>query len=397
MTLVVKARNLEFHVSDRCNLRCRDCVVFSPHFRGEDGGGLDAFEEMLDRLVGRVRFEWLRLIGGEPLISKELPEIIRRGRASGLSERIVMVTNGTLLNRLTDEIISDLDAIELSWYLNARMAPTKAQVEELQARCDTLGTALSVFPCTYFTTQYLGPGCTSTATTRRIFDECADVGYGCHRYKNGTIYRCTRVPAIDQYLTQAGIPHDFSNDGVVIDSESPDYGKKLHEYLSRSEPMEACRFCLGTSGVWRKHAEMTAEEAKNVEERFGEFPNELLNFNQPWWRRYLSSVRYGFSWLRFHPNRWTGISTLFKTVVSPNYIHLSPIDRARPSWEEAKVEPRKHPRLNIVSDEAELLLQAKRQRLTGSTNAAGDEGGVPQAAQVETGGNQLPIDQNVSN
>ena len=91
-------RNLRISVTDRCNLRCGYCMpeeeyVWLPredilHF-GEVATLTDAF---LDLGVDKVR-----LTGGEPLLRRDLPRLIRMLASRARIRDLAMTTNGVLL------------------------------------------------------------------------------------------------------------------------------------------------------------------------------------------------------------------------------------------------------------------------------------------------------------
>ncbi len=91
-------RNLRVSVTDRCNLRCRYCMpedeyVWLPR---ED---LLSFEE-LSELVGiftELGVEKLRLTGGEPLLRRDLPALVRMLAQNARIRDLAMTTNGVLL------------------------------------------------------------------------------------------------------------------------------------------------------------------------------------------------------------------------------------------------------------------------------------------------------------
>jgi len=91
-------RSLRVSVTDRCNLRCAYCMpeaeyVWLPR---QD---LLSFEE-LSRLVDAflaVGVEELRLTGGEPLLRRDLPELVRILRAKPGLRDLALTTNGVLL------------------------------------------------------------------------------------------------------------------------------------------------------------------------------------------------------------------------------------------------------------------------------------------------------------
>ena len=120
-------KDLRVSVTDRCNFRCRYCMpkeVFGKDFPFLERGGIMSFEE-IDRFAGifiNLGVEKIRLTGGEPLLRKNLPDLI-----SMLSMRdveIAMTTNGVLLPRYApalsaaglDRVTVSLDAIDESTF-----------------------------------------------------------------------------------------------------------------------------------------------------------------------------------------------------------------------------------------------------------------------------------------
>ena len=98
-------RDLRISVIDRCNFRCPYCMP-------EDQFADDAvflskdqrlrFEEIerIARAFARLGVRKLRLTGGEPLLRRELPQLVRMLRAIPGIDEIAMTTNGVLLPRL---------------------------------------------------------------------------------------------------------------------------------------------------------------------------------------------------------------------------------------------------------------------------------------------------------
>ena len=116
-------RDLRISVTDRCNMRCRYCMpreVFGSDFAFLSKIDILTYEE-IDRLAGlfiSLGVEKIRLSGGEPLLRKDLPELI-----SMLALRkveIAMTTNGVLLPRFApalsaaglDRVTVSLDALD---------------------------------------------------------------------------------------------------------------------------------------------------------------------------------------------------------------------------------------------------------------------------------------------
>ena len=96
-------RDLRLSVIDACNFRCPYCM---PADRIPDDHGLDAASrlsfdqiETLVRAFVELGVRKLRITGGEPLLRKDLPTLIRRlSQVAGI-EDIALTTNGSLLAR----------------------------------------------------------------------------------------------------------------------------------------------------------------------------------------------------------------------------------------------------------------------------------------------------------
>jgi cyclic pyranopterin phosphate synthase len=94
-------RDLRVSVTDRCNFRCVYCMpkeVFGRGYRFMDRSELLTFEEIerLARVFAAHGVEKIRITGGEPLLRRDLPDLIARLAAiPGLD--LTLTTNGALL------------------------------------------------------------------------------------------------------------------------------------------------------------------------------------------------------------------------------------------------------------------------------------------------------------
>jgi cyclic pyranopterin phosphate synthase len=91
-------RDLRISVTDRCNFRCTYCMPFDEYVWMKRDQVL-SFEEMerLARLFVRLGTQKIRLTGGEPLVRKNLEELIARlVKIDGLKD-LSLTTNGALL------------------------------------------------------------------------------------------------------------------------------------------------------------------------------------------------------------------------------------------------------------------------------------------------------------
>ncbi|WP_342536842.1 GTP 3',8-cyclase MoaA [Sporosarcina sp. FSL K6-3508] len=97
-------RDLRISVTDRCNFRCTYCMpkeIFGDDFLFLAKDELLSFEELerLARIFAELGVKKLRLTGGEPLMRRNLPELIRKLHDIKGIEDIGLTTNAVLLGQ----------------------------------------------------------------------------------------------------------------------------------------------------------------------------------------------------------------------------------------------------------------------------------------------------------
>ena len=90
---------LEFNITTRCTLKCKDCCALIPQFNGQSHFDLKFvdFKEQLDKILSIANIRNLVLLGGEPLINPELPEIVDYAAKKSNISIIRITTNGTIM------------------------------------------------------------------------------------------------------------------------------------------------------------------------------------------------------------------------------------------------------------------------------------------------------------
>lgn len=110
-TLGRPLKALRISVTDRCNFRCAYCMprdTFGPDYPFLPRAALLSFEEItrLARIFAGLGVAKLRLTGGEPLLRRELPALVRMlGTVPGL-EDLALTSNGVLLPDLAQPLRS---------------------------------------------------------------------------------------------------------------------------------------------------------------------------------------------------------------------------------------------------------------------------------------------------
>ena len=101
-----KINYLRISVTDRCNLRCVYCMPAEgvPELSHDD---ILRFEEITEvaRTAVSMGVSKIRLTGGEPLVRRGLPGLVRMIRDIPGVEDLAMTTNGILLDQLAEELV----------------------------------------------------------------------------------------------------------------------------------------------------------------------------------------------------------------------------------------------------------------------------------------------------
>jgi cyclic pyranopterin phosphate synthase len=102
-------RDLRVSVTDRCNLRCRYCMpreVFGADFPFLERDELLTFEEIerVVRVLVGLGIRKVRLTGGEPLLRKDIADLVARLTRIEALEDLALTSNGVLLGRMADEL-----------------------------------------------------------------------------------------------------------------------------------------------------------------------------------------------------------------------------------------------------------------------------------------------------
>lgn len=93
----IELDTLEFYITTRCTLRCRDCLVLIP-YQQQQHFDLDALIQDMQQLLKLVdRVYQLGLLGGDPLLHPKLPQIIRWLEKHPKVKRIGITVNGDSL------------------------------------------------------------------------------------------------------------------------------------------------------------------------------------------------------------------------------------------------------------------------------------------------------------
>ena len=246
---------LEAHLVEHCNLRCAGCCPMSPH-APESFAEPEQLARDLQLAATALAPRLLRLTGGEPTLHPRIVECLDAARASKVAPRIQVTTNGTKAADLPDAFYARINVLKLSLYPSAPLL--QKTVDRIEARCREHGVEFQARAYAQF--QRITPRelTQSDEATERAFHECW-MKMRCHLVHRGNFYLCTRPPKLQTYLEQHGVANTIvEEDGVPL--EGPRLAERILRLLEREEPLASCRHCLGNSGEWAPHRQISRSE-----------------------------------------------------------------------------------------------------------------------------------------
>ncbi|KAA0763791.1 GTP 3',8-cyclase MoaA [Bacillus sp. SH5-2] len=144
-------KDLRISVTDRCNFRCRYCMpeeIFGPDYSFLSNDKILSFDEIerITRIFVSLGVRKLRITGGEPLLRRDLPQLIERLNKIDGVEDIGLTTNGSLLKKFAPDLYKaglsrvtvSLDSLEEErfFYLNGNRSKVQRVLEGIQAAAE---------------------------------------------------------------------------------------------------------------------------------------------------------------------------------------------------------------------------------------------------------------------
>ena len=231
---------VELHLADRCNMNCTGCSHFSP-FADEWYASLDQIAEDLKLLSSKFdgRIRHINVLGGEPLLNKNLCAIISWIRAAFPRAVITMVTNGIAL----------LDQRKDFWEMCRRVrlrinitlySPMDTKCEAIERKCTEEGVSFRVQKGNEFFAKMIPDG---TGDARKSFRFCRNTTY-CPYLRDGCLFKCAQSYHIRDFIRatrRSGLGiEDIHDEGIDLRTTEL-RGMGILRYLM--SPGVVCRFC----------------------------------------------------------------------------------------------------------------------------------------------------------
>jgi len=298
MAFIVKKNKIysdliEVKALDQCNLSCFSCNELSP-VSANRLPTLAATQESLEFLEKVYHAKTARILGGEPLLRRDIADFVKVVKASGIADSVRIVSNGTYLERFNVELLQALDSVEISLYPGVGV--TIDSLMQLKEKCLQYDVALYVKQTNFFRISYSELGTKDNGLVNRIFKTCKVVHlWGCHCIYDGFFFKCTNAPNIDRLV------HNNLNypSGIKLEDKNNFY-HDLVEYLTSDTVLPSCKSCLGNVGLKVPHSQVVRDAWRASHQKPSE---ELVDYeylmasekNNEWMHDTIEHEFHGFS------------------------------------------------------------------------------------------------------
>lgn len=228
---------LECHVTDICNLKCRNCFHFCNLDEYAEHCDLKEFRSSLTALKEKFsNISVLRLMGGEPLLNPELPQYIYVAREIFPRAEIRVVTNGLLILNISEELTKAMNMC-CAIFDVTQYPPVVNKAYEV---IDFLEQRDIRYQLTAPVTHFYARLSKENSNPEQAFRFCP---HQCHFLRKGRLYLCTQIPMLYEHKEYFGIEIDekeYQENGINLIKS----GLSGWDILKRFSKMSSfCRFC----------------------------------------------------------------------------------------------------------------------------------------------------------
>lgn len=239
--ILIKKFTIEIHLADHCNLNCKACNHYSPiaPISFPDMILLKNSLKNLSKIKSSIGS--IRLLGGEPLLNKDITKIIKLVRSYFPSLKLEVFTNGILLPKIEMDIPEFWEICKLN---NVGIVITKYPINldynKVKELCLSKKVNAKIFSDrsigkTFFKCQLNPKG----RESKLNYYQC--MNNSCLQLKNNKIYSCSTAAYIN-FLNNKFSQKFKLKDNDFIEINSQISSLKLRKFLIKTKPF--CKYCI---------------------------------------------------------------------------------------------------------------------------------------------------------
>ncbi len=229
--------HVEIPVTQRCNLRCKNCVFLMPYFEKPVDYQLEKTTEYMRRMLDCVdAIQILRILGGEPFLYHDLGEVVKEALASSKVRTVEIVTNGTIVppEEMIDLLKNPKLKIQISDY--GKLSRKRDEITDFCSRNGINCVVRGSDEKNWFDAGDLHFRKRNAKELKKQFKRCGEI---CRNLLDGKLYFCPRA-AFGSKLEIPDVESDY------VDFTTPQDRKKLRDEiyaLNQKKFILACNYC----------------------------------------------------------------------------------------------------------------------------------------------------------
>ena len=227
----------EVHLTDNCNLNCKGCLHFC---NIEKGITLINYDNYLSDLLRMKELFWgvetIKLLGGEPLLNKDLWKFVEITRRVFPDSYLRILTNGLLLPKIDGKLTATMNKLYVDFDISM-YKPTTLEEDQIISKLNEAGVKhnyKSNKSIKYFYKQLM---INPVNNRLRSYKNCLDAKNG-HTLRDGTLSLCPLAPLIYKLNNKYGLNYPTNNTNNIYEDID---GWELLERLNK--PIDLCCYC----------------------------------------------------------------------------------------------------------------------------------------------------------
>ena len=231
--------NIDFQITTKCTLQCEQCCSLMPFFSNKTHHEetFENFKRNLDNLLKNVHYIYkFQLIGGEPLLNKELARMVEYASKKRQIKYIITITNGTIIP--DEKLLKAYKKYKHKNYIDISDYTCNQEIKN--AKPDKVMQKFKEYGITAYMTNYEWylRGCIKKENRtpeelERVYNSCWQIN--CPSYCDGELHICSR---------SVGIKRNIDNnlkDYIIVDEAHNISNVIIKNYVKKY--INACDYC----------------------------------------------------------------------------------------------------------------------------------------------------------
>jgi MoaA/NifB/PqqE/SkfB family radical SAM enzyme len=231
---------VEMPITTRCTLKCKDCANLIQYYNKPYDVPLDIILKSIRRLTDAIdEIKRFRILGGEPLLHKNIKEICIELAKTKKIDEIIIVTNGTLLIR-DEELLKIMRENDIKVNISDYKT-TSTKMDQLKKQLTDEGIEYIIYEEIKSWLNY-GNVEIHNLNKKELKQQFLKCNIECRSLLNGKLHYCPRSSHgmdLNFFKIDSG---EYVN--LLDDKETPKkLAKKIMKLNSRKKFIEACKYC----------------------------------------------------------------------------------------------------------------------------------------------------------